>query len=422
MGPICIKPRLAAASLATCVVFSTTCHLNASDWPRWRGPQQNGHSTEGSLPVQWSSDSVTWKVAVKGKGQSSPVIVGNRIFLTSALRDGEERVVVCLNRNTGKELWSTSVWTGNPEPTHQMNGWASSTCVADGERVFAFFGAAGGLVCLSHSGELLWQQDLGALVNAWGSAACPVLVGDLVIQNCDAEQDGFLIALNKVTGQLVWKTARPDARGWSTPVLIHYEGRDELVLNGDSALKAYDPGTGRELWTVRSFTGRGSPTVIYTNGLLHAVCGKRGDTYAVRPGGSGDVTDTHMVWHSPRRTSRDLPSPIAIDQQTLVMDMRRGVLTAYDMKTGRQDWQERTAETAVVGNFCASPVSWNGLAFFVAENGTTVVVKPGETMEIVTRNQVAAGKDEIFRSSLAASNGHVFLRSTTHLYCIGPTK
>lgn len=392
---------------------------SAADWPRWRGPQQNGHSSEKNLPVEWNSDSLTWKAAIKGKGQSSPVIVGEKIFLTSALRDGAERIVVCLNRNTGDEIWSDVAWTGTPEKSHNMNGWASASCVADADRVYAFFGHGGGLCCYSHAGKKLWQKDLGEFEGPWGTAACPVLVGDLVIQNCDADTDAYLVAFHKVTGEEVWKTDREDARGWSTPILINVDGRDELVLNGHHGVRAYAPATGKELWFCAGFSGRGSPTVAYANGLVHAVCGLRGDTYAVRPGGDGDVTKTHMVWHKPRNTSRDLPSPIIIGDLSLVMDMRRTTLTAYELETGEQKWQRRVADAARIGQFCASPVAWNGLAFFVAESGQTFAIRPSEDMEVVSVNTVDASSDEIFRSSISPSEGQVFLRSNKALYCIG---
>lgn len=402
----------------------TVCFGNATgsaaDWPRWRGPSQDGHSAEKNLPVKWESDSVTWEAAVKGKGQSSPVIVGENIFLTSALRDGEERIVVCLNRNTGKENWSQTAWTGQPEKSHNMNGWASSTCAADDERVYAFFGKGGGLFCYSHDGKKLWQKELGQFDGPWGTAACPVLVGDLVIQNCDADTDAFLVAFHKVTGEQVWKTKRPDARGWSTPILINVDGRDELVLNGHHGVRAYAPASGKELWFCAGFSGRGSPTVAYSNGIVHAVCGLRGDTYAVRPGGDGDVTKTHMLWHNPRNTSRDLPSPIVIGNLSLVMDMRRATLSAYDLETGEQRWQKRVADAARSGQFCASPVAWNGTAFFVAESGQTFAIRPtNENMEIVSVNTVEASKSEIFRASPTPSEGQVFLRSDQFLYCIG---
>lgn len=400
------------------IVLCQTFAVGA-DWSGWRGPLQNGHSSETSLPIEWGADSVVWKTPLPGKGQSSPVIAGDRIFLTAALDSGRQRVVMCLDRNDGKLLWSNVAWKGDPEVSHIMNGWASATCATDGELVYAFFGKGGGLVCYSCDGQQLWQKDLGVFEGPWGTAACPVLFGDLVIQNGDADANAFIAAFDRKTGEEVWRTKREDARGWSTPILIKANGRDELVLNGHHGVRAYNPNSGKELWFCKGFAGRGSPTVTPAGNLLHVVCGLNGDTYAVRPGGSGDVTATHLAWHSPRKTARDLPSPIVIDQQSLVMDMRRATIASYDIGTGKEKWRRRLGDAAVLGQFCATPVSWNGLAFFVAESGKTYVVRAGEDMEIVAVNDIKPDDSEIFRASITPGEGRIFLRSDQFLYCIG---
>ena len=402
-----------------CAMVAVQSVAAGKDWYGWRGPMQNGHSQETGLPVAWSAESVVWKAALPGKGQSSPVISGEKIFMTSAIDEGRQRVVICVDRNDGKLLWSDVAWTGEPEPTHEMNGWASATCVADGERVYAFFGKGGGLVCYSMDGRKLWQKNLGAFEGPWGTAACPVLVGDVVIQNCDADSNAFIAAFDKTTGDEVWRTKREDARGWSTPILITVNGRDELVMNGHHGTRAYDPASGKELWFCKGFVGRGTPTVTPAGDLLHVVCGLRGDTYAVRPGGNGDVTATHMAWHAARNTSRDLQSPIVLGQLSLVMDMRRATITAYDIRTGEDKWQKKLGDAAVLGQFCATPVAWNDLAFFIAESGKTYVVKAGEDMEVVAVNDIGASADELFRASITPSEGQLFLRSDRSLYCIG---
>lgn len=389
----------------------------SAEWPQWRGPRGDGHATERGLPVRWSAETVAWKVPLKGQGQSSPCVWGERIFLTSALEDGRKRLVMCLDRADGSLLWEHVAWTGEPEPSHRMNGWASSTCCTDGERVYAFFGRGGGLFCYTVDGELVWKKDLGSFEGPWGTAACPILVDDMVIQNCDADADAYLIALDKRTGEVRWKTPRENHRGWSTPVLIHIDGKRELVLNGHTGVRGYDPETGRELWYCRGFNGRGTPTVTPAHGLLYVVNGLRGDVYAVRPGGRGNVTTTHMAWHTPRRTGRDLPSPIVIDRYLLVMDMRAGILTCYDALDGRELWKER-----VGGQHTASPVAWDGLAFFLNEEGVTTVVRPGPKLDIVARNTVGATESEIFRASITPHRGQVLIRSQNRLYCVDGEK
>ena len=300
-----------------------------------------------------------------------------------------------------------------------MNGWASATCATDGERVYAFFGRGGGLFCYSLDGGLLWNQPLGEFAGPWGTAACPVIVGDLVIQNCDSDSNAFIAAFNRTSGKQVWKTDRDNFRGWSTPILIQTPVRHELVLNGHTGVQAYDPDTGKKLWFCKSFNGRGTPTVTPGHGLLYTVNGKQGDVYAIRPGGAGDVTTSHMKWHTPRQCSRDLPSPILIDKNLLVMDMRRAVLTNYDAVTGKTLWAKRVGSGSS-GQFSATPVAWNDNAFFVAESGETFVIQPTKDgMNVLHVNNVEPEDEEIFRASLTPSDGQVFLRSDRALYCIG---
>ena len=257
-------------------------------WMTWRGPHADGHSHETNLPVKWAAGDIAWKSPLKGRGQSSPVIAGDRIFLTTSTNDGSDRVVVCLSRTDGKLLWEKTAWTGVPEPIHKMNTWASATCATDGERVYAFFGRGGGLFCYTIEGELVWSKPLGEFESPWGSAASPVLAGGLVIQNCDADKDAYIIGLDKKTGGEVWKVPRESIRGWSSPVLLKIGDHEEIVVNGHYGPKGYDPATGKEIWYCKSFAGRGEPTVTPgPNGLLFVLNGLRGDAYAVRSGGTG---------------------------------------------------------------------------------------------------------------------------------------
>jgi outer membrane protein assembly factor BamB len=404
-------PAFCSLLLALLVVS----HVSAAEnWPRWRGPRADGHSADTGVPVTWNASQVLWKTSLPGRGQSSPIIWEGRIFLTTAVEEGLKRQVLCVDRTSGKILWSQNAnWTGDPEKLHKMNSYASATCVTDGQRVVAFFGR-GGLHCYSIDGKHLWSQDVGPFEgNPWGTAACPVLVGDLVIQNCDNDIDARLMAFNKHTGELVWKTQRPEYRGWSTPVLVRAGSREELLLNGDQGVTAYDPTTGQQLWFCKGFNGRGEPTVTPGKELVYLVNGKAGDIYAVQPGGEGDVTASRMAWHTPRRSGRDLPSPILIDKYLLVTSMS-GILTCYDSSSGQVLFNER-----VGGNYSASPIAAHGLAYFQADEGDVVVVEPGPALKIVARNTVDPSSDEIFRGSPAVYDGQIFLRSDKVLYCIG---
>lgn len=388
-----------------------------SNWPGWRGPRADGHSDEKDLPVRWTEESVAWKTPLKGWGQSSPVIWGDRIFLTTALDKGRRRIVFCVDRNSGKIEWEQVAWTGVPESSHKMNGWASATCVTDGEHVYAFFGRGGGLHCYTLDGKRAWSRDLGPFESPWGTAACPVLVGDLVIQNCDADKNARIEAFDTKTGEPAWSTRREDHRGWSTPVLVHAGARKELVVNGHTGVIAYAPESGKQLWHCRTRKGRGTPTVTPANGLIYVINGLSGaGFYAIKPGGSGDVTDSHRLWLT-RRGGRDTPSPIVIGKTVLIMSLRPDAVTAYDGTNGQELWKER-----VGGQVSASPISYNGLAFFIRESGETVVVDPKSEKRIVARNAVGATNDEIFRASITPSDGQVFIRSDRFLYCVGKRK
>ncbi len=400
---------LAAASVASA----------EENWPRWRGPHMNGHAHEKGLPVEWSADDVEWKAPLEGWGQSSPVIWGDRIFLTTALDKGAKRLVLCFDRNDGSKLWEKLAWEGKPEPTHAMNSWASATCCTDGEHVYAFFGHGGGLFCYTVDGDLVWNvgnDKLGTFAGPWGTAACPVLVGDLVVQNCDSDKDSFIAAFDKKTGEQKWRTARPEVRGWSTPILLNVDGRDELILNGHHGPVAYDPETGKELWMAKDERGRGSPTATPTvGGRIVCVSGRSGGTiYAVEPGGSGEKP---RIWSQPRKADRDLPSPISIGDHVMIVTMKLGLYTCYDGHTGDQ-----VARGRLDGAFSAAPIAYDCKAFFVTESGTTYAIEPGDEMNVVATNSVGAGKGEIFRSSITPSEGQLFLRSDKFLYCVGTRK
>jgi outer membrane protein assembly factor BamB len=390
--------------------------VRADDWPGWRGPTGDGQSKETGLPTRWDAKSVVWKTALPGIGQSSPVVWGERIFLTAALDKGKKRVVLCVDRNKGNIVWQNEAWEGIPEPSHGMNGWASATCATDGERVVAFFGK-GGLHCYTVDGKKIWSRDLGSFAGPWGTSACPLIVGDLVIQNCDSTANAYLVAVDKNTGKNVWKTPRKDCPkgGWSSPVLVDTGKRKEIILNGETAVTAYEPATGKVLWSCKSFAGRGEPTVTPGNGLVYVINGQPGDIYAVKVGGAGDVTKSHLAWHTPRKAGRDQPSPILVGNY-LVTSSMDGIATCYDSATGKLLWKDRLR-----GKFSASPFAAGGLVYFLNEAGETSVIDPGPSFKAVAQNSLGTTK-EIFRASLTPSNGQILARSQTHLYCIGKTK
>ncbi|HEV3136492.1 MAG TPA: PQQ-binding-like beta-propeller repeat protein [Pirellulales bacterium] len=384
------------------------------NWPGWGGPAGNSQSSETGLPLKWTADNVLWKANLKGNGQSTPVLWGQQIFLTSELENGRQRIVFSLDRRDGKLLWEQVAWTGQPEESHKMNGWASATCATNGKVVVAFFGR-GGLHCFSLDGKPLWSRDLGHFDGPWGAAASPIFHGKLVIQNCDSEsKESSLLAVNSETGETVWSTPRLSNRGWSTPLVIRPGEHAELVLNGHDGVRGYDPATGKELWFCKGYNGRGEPVPAYAHDLLYVINGLPGELYAVRPGGSGDVSQTHRAWHVPRKSGRDLPSPVVVDQYLLSTSMA-GIMFCNDCLSGKELWKER-----VGASYSSSPIVSEGRAYFQNDAGETVVIKPGDKLDVVATNTLSPAADEIFRAALVPSQGQIFSRSTKALYCIGP--
>lgn len=386
-------------------------------WPQFRGPTGRGHAEVKHVPLEWSADSIVWKTALPGKGQSSPVIWGDRIFLTCADEDGSKRHVLAIGKTEGKILWKRTIDCAKPENPHRMNGFATPTCATDGEHVVAFFGP-GGIHAFDMDGGPQWSRELGDLPGPWGIGASPIILDGMVIQNCDAAGPSSLIALDLATGETRWQTQRADKPrgGWSTPILIDVDGKPELVLNGEFGVRSYDPADGKELWFCKSASGRGSPVPDFVDGRLHVVSGKPGETYAVKPGGRGDVTGTHKLWSTPRRAGRDLPSPAVVDGRMIVVSLS-GKVTCYEAATGKVEWEDKLG---VKGEFASSPLVVDGhILIQNAYAGETLVIKPGKALEIVHHNKLGAEVDEMFRAALVPAPGRIYARSLSTLYCIG---
>jgi outer membrane protein assembly factor BamB len=412
------RPRFLALGTAGWMLLASFPLRAEEHWPRFRGPLGTGHSTEAGLPTNWTPEDVAWRIALPGRGQSSPVNWGGTLFLTSAEESGATRQIFAIRASDGNLLWTRKVTVSQPEAIHQMNSHATPTCATDGEVVVAFFGP-GGLHAWDLQGNPLWSRaDLGTFPGDWGIGASPILDGDLVIQNCDAEGPSYLLAVHRRTGETVWKTPRRDSPkgGWSTPILIDVPEpkRRELVLNGEFGVQAYDPATGRELWFCAAPTGRGEPVPEYAHGLLHVLCGKPGNTYVVRPGGDGDVSATHLVRSMRRQGGRDLPSPAVVGNVFFACSMS-GIASCYDATTGDLLGEPVRLDAAVSG----SPLVAGGLVYLLAESGEVLVLRPGNPLQIVSRNRLGTQEGEIFRSSPAPIGGALYFRSDRALYRVG---
>ncbi|MEM7231564.1 MAG: PQQ-binding-like beta-propeller repeat protein [Planctomycetota bacterium] len=387
-----------------------------SQWPRWRGPSGQGTSAEKSLPTEWSDkEGVAWKVAVPGSGNSSPVIWGKRIFLTTSFDDGKDRRLLCYERPGGKELWSKRVPEVSPESLRMMkNGWASSTPVTDGDRVIAFFGNAG-LVSYTVDGELEWHVPMPRFDGTHGTAASPCLWGDLVIllqehtDFTDRERKNLSvgIALEKTSGEEVWKIERPNALGWCTPLPLVVGNREELIYGASKAVLSLDPKTGDELWRLDGPTHEVVPTLVYDEGLVYSCSGRNGPTLAIRPGGDGNVSETHLAWRVVRGAPH-VPSPVIADGRIYFAN-DTGILTCLDAKTGRTVYQRR-----LKGKFTASPVAADGHVYFTNERGDTFVLPTGEKSEVRKLNSLR----EKTLASPAILDGKIYFRTEKHLWAI----
>eukprot|EP00913_Durusdinium_trenchii_P022848 g21452.t1 len=348
----------------------------AENWPQWRGIHRDGISRETNIPTVWSATkNVAWKTPLPGFGISNPIVWEDRVFVTAS--DGHNLSnlhVICLSRDTGKQLWHREFWGTAPSRHHnRKSSMASAAPVTDGKHVFAFFGT-GDVFCLDMRGGLVWQRSLaseyGKIENRFAASSSPLLYRGTLIIQYDHYGDSFVIAINAKTGANRWKTDRPEYwLSWSSPNLVRVPGtgRDELIVAGSHKLDAYNPENGRKLWTVTGMRRECIPTPLVANGLIYAVSGPKGPTYAIRPGGKGDVTKTHVKWQNPRGAPF-VPSAILVGDRYYLVD-DGGIGTCLDARTGEKLWQKRFG-----GKFTASPVAAGGRIYFFDEAGSTLVI------------------------------------------------
>ncbi len=363
----------------------------AKFWPRWRGPSGQGLVANGPYVDRWSPTTpIKWKVKLPGQANSSPIVWGDRIFITTA-QGGQRLSVMAIDRATGAIAWDTNVPPTGSERVHEKNGYASATPATDGERIYASFGRHG-LVALDMRGTIVWHRKFGAINNYHGPAGSPILYKDRVFLYQDhqgsAEQKAFVAAFDARTGRTLWETPRTESVGWGTPIVIATGVRDELVVSSQGRVAAYDPDSGRELWTVRGMTFEVIPTPVVGHGLVFASSGRAGPTLAIRPGGSGDVTSTHVAW-SAARGSPFVPSGIIVDDLLYLVNDMQSILTVYEAATGTLVYQDRLG-VAMREGFSASPVAVNGKIFFTNDDGQTFVVQAGREFKLLHVNELGA--------------------------------
>ena len=382
-------------------------------WSRWRGPSGQGLVEGTGYPDRWSAtDNVVWRTNVPGSGNSSPIVWGDRIFLTSGRTGGRRLSILAFRRSDGELLWETDVAPGGREYVHPKNGPAAATPVTDGERVYASFGSRG-LVAVDFDGNRLWHAEVGQIDNYHGPAGSPLLYRDRVIVYQDQRGGGFVAAYDTRSGAQVWRTARGASVGWGTPVAIRVGDHDELIVSSQRTVNAYDPDTGAELWRCGGNNFEVIPTPVVEAGLVFCTSGRAGPTLAIRPGGSGDVTETHVAWTT-SRGSPFVPSPLAHDGYLYTINDMASIVTCFRAATGEVLWQGRLGR-AVREGFSASPILVDGKVFFTSDDGMTFVLRAGPEFELLHTNDIGART----LASPALVDGHWYIRTVDELIAIG---
>jgi outer membrane protein assembly factor BamB len=396
--------------LAACLLV-LGAGLHAEDWPEFRGPTGQGHSAERGLPLEWSeSRNVVWKVPVPGRGWSSPVVTGGRVWMTTAVTGTRTSLrALAFDVETGREMVNVEVFQADGPLLNFKNSHASPTPVVEGDRVYVHFGAAG-TAALTTTGEVLWKTRF-RYDSQHGNGGSPTLAGDLMIFSGDGSDEAFVVALDKRTGKVRWKTdrRRPYDQAYSTPLAIEVGDRTLVVSVGAYRAAAYELQTGREVWHVTYADGFSNvPRPVFGHGLVYITTGFQVPSLlAVRADGTGNVTRTHVAW-TVRRAAPLTPSPLLVgDDLYVVNDV--GIATCLDARTGEARWIQRLG-----GNYSASPVAADGRIYFLSEEGVTTVIAPGPVYQRLATNTLEGET----LASMAVSSRSIFIRSDSHLYRI----
>lgn len=397
----------------------------AENWPGWRGPRGDGSSTDASLPTIWNGETgqnIVWKAPLAASGHSSPIVWGDRVFVVGCDEASEDRVLLSIDRATGKTVWQRTVLHAPLERKHKLNSFASGTPVTDGKLVYVTFlepdfgstkdRTPGDMVVAAYdfAGEKKWEARPGRFASVHGFCSSPILFEDKIIINGDHDGDSYLVAMKAASGEIVWKVNRAGkTRSYVTPIIRQIDGRTQMLLSGSKAVTSFNPADGAIHWTMAGPTQQFVASLVYNGKYVFLTAGfPEHHILAIKPDGTGTVGDDQIVWRTTKGCSY-VPSPIVSGDYFLVVS-DQGIASCFDCETGERHWMERLGP-----HFSASLIEAKGLVYFLADNGQMTVVRPGKTKEVVTVNELG----EYIYSSPAVSDGQIFLRGEKHLYCIG---
>ncbi len=379
-------------------------------WPGWRG-DGSGHSTERDVPQRWDAQNgITWKTRLTGEGNSSPIVWGDRVFVTASAEGGLTRLVICLNASTGKILWQTPL-KADATKTYPRAGHAAATPVTDGRHVFVFFDSPG-VAAIDYDGKVAWTVPLGPFNNPYNMASSPILDGDSLIVKCDHNGPSFIVALDKTNGDEQWRTERSGGLHYATPISFEHDGGRQIVVN---ALKivSYDAASGNELWTYEEMKHATTPTPVYTDGLVYATCGRNGPSVAIDPTGRGDLSETHVRLYV-ASGGPYIPSPL-VHKGLFVIPGDDGRMTFVD-RSGKRVLRHRTR-----ARFTGSPVAAGDRIYWTDEQSRTHVLDTSQLTASPSRIAdvtVNPLEEEACYASTAISGSRIFIRTAKHLYCI----
>ena len=406
-------------------------------WPQWRGPLATGEAPAATPPLTWSEEkNVRWKVALPGRGHSTPIVWSEQIFITTARESagaapGEETprgrrggikpdavhqfVIFALNRNNGTILWERVLRENRPhEGTHLDGSWASNSAITDGEHLYAYFGS-NGLYCLDLQGNLLWEKDLGDMQTrmGFGEGSSPVLHGDKLVINWDHEGDSFIIALDKRSGKTVWKVARDEVTSWSTPLIVEHGGRAQVIVSATGRVRGYNLTDGKVLWESTGMTTNTIPSPVHHDGMVYVMSGFRGNALqAIRLSEArGDISGSAAIAWEYNQDTPYVPSPLLYRGNLYFLKHNRGILTALDLQSGAVIYGPQRLD---IDGAYASPVGANGHIYIAGLDGTVLVLKHGDQFEVAATNQL----DDRFSASPVMVGKQIFLRGERYLYCI----